>query len=60
MAGMDYVNCKECGKRLFYDGLMIARDSMEETESTKGVTCSHCVKKLKKKLETALKFDRRR
>ena len=60
MAGIDYVSCNECGKRLFYDGDGAARYYMQEAKTTKGVVCDHCVNKLKKKIETIKKHDRRR
>ena len=60
MAGLDYVTCAECGKRLFYDGDRFVRKSMEDRKATKSVTCDHCVLKLKKKIDTLKKHDRRR
>ena len=57
---MDYVSCAECGKRLFYDGGGEAREFMMDTKSTKSLTCDHCVKKLKQKIEKLKKHDRRR
>lgn len=39
---------------------MQARDYMIHVNSTKSVTCDHCVKKLKKKIDKLMKFDRRR
>lgn len=60
MAGIDYVSCAECGKRLFYDGEGFVRGYMESAETTKTVTCDHCVSKLKKKIKTIKKHDRRR
>lgn len=60
MAGLDYVSCNECGKRLFYDGEFEARGYMESAQTTKSVTCDHCVLKLKKKIDTLKKHDRRR
>lgn len=60
MAGIDYVSCSECGKRLFYDGEWFARDYMVNAKTAKTVTCDHCVSKLKKKIETLKKHDRRR
>lgn len=60
MAGIDYVSCDECGKRLFYDGDMHVRSYIGEAKTTRGVVCDHCVGKLKKKIETLKKHDRRR
>jgi len=60
VAGIDYVSCIECGKRLFYDGEHSARDYMIDTKSTVNVTCDHCVSKLKKKIAVLKKHDRRR
>ncbi len=57
MAGCDYLKC-ECGERLLYDGDERLRDALEENEQT--VTCSRCVKKMKKKIEALKKHDRRR
>lgn len=59
MAGMDYVDCTECGKRLFYDGEWRVRADLEES-SKAGITCDRCVKKLKQKIEKLKKHDRRR
>ena len=33
MAGLDYVSCHECGKRLFYDDEWIIRDYMIEVKT---------------------------
>lgn len=60
MAGLDYVSCEECGKRLFYDGDRRARDYMIGENLPPSVTCSKCVSKLKKKIERLKKFDKRR
>jgi len=60
MAGSDYVSCAECGKRLFYDGDWRARDYMNLSDTPESVTCRHCVKKLKKKIEVLKKHDKRR
>ena len=60
MAGIDYASCNECGKRLFYDGEREARDYMISAQTTKFIVCDHCVSKLKKKIETLKKHDRRR
>lgn len=60
MAGIDYVSCRECGKRLFYDGEGQVREYLHNSESTVGLTCDHCVDKLKKKIEELKKHDRRR
>lgn len=60
MAGLDYAACEECGQRLFYDGEWIARTYMHNTTTVKHLTCDHCVKKLKKKIEVLKKHDRRR
>lgn len=60
MAGIDYVSCKECGKRLFYDGDRRVRDYIFDTGTTDSFLCSHCISKLKKKIETLKKHDRRR
>lgn len=59
MAGADYVTCKECGERIFYDGDRRIRDFMEERGS-KEIVCYKCYKKLLKKIEKLKKFDRRR
>ena len=55
MAGMDYLTCSECGKRLIYDGEWDIRNELPE-----GVTCDNCVAKLKKKIEKLKKHDRRK
>jgi len=60
MAGIDYVSCSECGKRLFYDGEWFVRRYIEDTKTTKTLTCDRCVTKLKKKIEKLKKHDRRR
>jgi len=60
MAGLDYVSCNLCGKRLFYDGEGTARNYMNEVTKTSSVSCDHCVKKLLKKIEKLKKFDKRR
>ena len=60
MAGIDYVSCGECGKRLFYDGEHVARSYMRNVQTTKSLTCDHCVSKLHKKIATLKKHDRRR
>lgn len=60
MAGIDYVSCGECGKRLFYDGDYRAREYMRDVQSSNTLTCSHCVSNLKKKIEILKKHDRRR
>ena len=60
MAGIDYVSCEECGKRLFYDGEGCVRHYMINAKTTKSLTCDHCVKKLKQKIEKLKKYDRRR
>lgn len=52
MAGWDYVKCEECGERLLYDG--------DGRLSDLKLTCEHCVKKLKKKIEKLKKHDRRK
>ncbi len=59
MAGFDYVSCKECGKRLFFDGGRVTQRDMSRM-GTVGLTCDHCVKKLKKKLKKAVKYDKRK
>jgi DNA-directed RNA polymerase subunit RPC12/RpoP len=60
MAGMDYIKCKECGNRLFYDGDGIAEERIKEAGSTENLTCSNCVSKLKKQIVKLKKHDRRR
>jgi len=60
MAGMDYVSCNECGKRLFYDGNGVIREYMYSAKTTKSLTCDHCISKLKKKIEKLKKHDRGR
>lgn len=60
MAGIDYVSCRMCGKRLFYDGEGEARHYMIEYSKNDDVTCDHCVNKLLKKIEKLKKFDKRR
>jgi DNA-directed RNA polymerase subunit RPC12/RpoP len=60
MAGLDYISCIECGKRLIYDGDDYIRDYISKMETTEGICCSHCVSKLKKKIEKLKKHDRRR
>jgi len=60
MAGIDYVSCAECGKRLFYDGERLAREYMHNAKTTEFITCDHCVSKLKKKIDVLKKHDRRR
>ena len=60
MAGIDYVSCTECGKRLFYDGDWRAREYMAMAEPAETVVCGHCVAKLKKRIEKLKKHDRRR
>ncbi len=57
MAGADYICCAECGVRLLYDGDRQWRIVLKELETT--ITCGHCVKKLKKKIKTLEKHDRR-
>lgn len=59
MAGADYVSCNECGKRMFYDGDFYARDNFNVYD-VEFVVCDHCVNKLKKKIKTLEKHDRRR
>jgi hypothetical protein len=58
MAGFDYLWCAECGTYLLYDGDERLRDQLADRKET--VTCSHCVKKLKKKIEELKKHDRRK
>jgi len=60
MAGLDYVSCSECRKRLFYDGEWIVRDYIIDNRTTKTLTCDHCVSKMKKKIEKLKKYDKRR
>lgn len=60
MAGIDYVSCKVCGKRLFYDGEWAVREYISTMKVTVGLTCDHCVKKLEKKIKTLEKHDRRK
>ncbi len=60
MAGIDYVSCDDCGKRLFYDGGGEVRDYMSDMGTTRGVTCNHCVEKLRKKIKKLEKYDKRR
>ena len=55
MAGMDYLKCGGCGERIFADGDWILRDSIDGD-----LYCHSCVKKLKKKIETLKKHDRRK
>ena len=60
MAGLDYVLCSECSKRLFYDGDSVVRGYLESEKESKELACSHCVSKLKKKIAKLKKHDRRR
>ncbi len=53
MAGMDYISCAECGKRLIFDGDLVIRAHLEDE-----ITCGHCVKKLKRKIEKLEKIKR--
>ena len=55
MAGIDYLSCNECGKRLIYDGEFEVRNRLESE-----INCQHCVDKLKKKIEELKKHDRRK
>jgi hypothetical protein len=50
----------ECGKRLAYDGEFEFRHGLKSHGGTIGVTCDHCVKKLKNKILDLQKHDRRR
>ena len=59
MAGIDYCSCEECGTRLFYDGERFARGYMEEAGSATYLICSHCHKKLLKKIEKLEKQGKR-
>ncbi len=54
MAGMDYISCAECGKRLIFDGDLAIRTYLEDET----LTCGHCVKKLKKRIEKLEKIKR--
>ncbi len=58
MAGIDYLKCEECGKRLFYDGNNTLRDILEYHSDT--IVCGDCVERLKKKIEKLKKHDRRK
>jgi len=60
MAGIDYLSCAGCGKRLAYDGEFEFRHGLKSNGNTVGVTCDHCVKKLKNKILDLQKHDRRR
>ncbi len=55
MAGIDYMNCSLCGKRLIYDGDWKVREAIEEE-----VACGTCVERLQKKIEKLKKHDRRK
>ena len=45
MASMDYILCKECGRKLIYDGdSEVAQSSTYDVHS---LTCNECVEKLK-------------
>ena len=59
MAGIDYISCDECGRRLIYDGDLVVRERMYHLD-TKILICGHCVSKLKKKIEKLKKHDRRK
>jgi len=56
MAGRDYLGCKECGRRLVYDG----RDTIRDALDWEPIYCSKCWQKLLKKIETLRKHDRRK
>ena len=58
MAGADYLDCHICGKRLLYDPDCVFGQFLEDTKEY--ITCSHCVNKLKKKIATLEKHDRRK
>lgn len=60
MAGIDYVSCVECGKRLLYDGKWEFRNGIHMMGNTKNITCDHCVKKFKQKIIELQKHDRRK
>lgn len=60
MAGCDYISCSECGQRLIYDGENHIRTILNDSYNVDGITCSKCVSKLKKKIETLQKFDKRK
>jgi len=60
MAGVDYLSCEICGKRLAYDGEFKFRNALKLYNNTVGVTCDNCVDKLKKKIVKLEKYDRRR
>ncbi len=59
MAGMDYIKCGICSKRMIYDDDQCIELSLQ-ANNIKSITCDHCVKKLKKKIELLKKHDRRR
>jgi len=63
MAGLDYVSCTSCGRRLAYDGDARVRWWLDEYE-VKGLHCDKCYRKLVKritKLEKRLdKLDKKR
>lgn len=56
MAGADYLMCGECGKRLVYDGKKTIREALNWNP----IFCEQCVLKLKKKIETLKKYDKRK
>ena len=56
MAGMDYLDCAECGRRLLYDGDFRIRKALDGDT----VTCGQCTKRLKKKIDKLKKHDRRK
>ncbi|OQX08407.1 MAG: hypothetical protein BWK73_25400 [Thiothrix lacustris] len=60
MAGIDYLSCCKCGKRLAYDGGGEMRAQLEQYQGTSDVFCHHCVDKLLEKIEELKKHDRRR
>lgn len=59
MAGIDYVSCRKCGKRLFYDGEHLAREYMYQYVGTAAIVCDHCAKRMEKQIEKYKKALRR-
>jgi len=57
MAGIDYLDCVECSRRLAYDGDKVISERIEESTC---LICAHCLKKLHKKIELLKKHDRRK
>ena len=50
MAGRDYLRCRDCGRRLVYDG----NDSIRDALDWEPIYCKDCYNKLAEKLTSML------